>query len=106
MATKKIATKSIKSAGPKSKASKATGVGVARYLGKKIILKCMNYFYYGTVREVDAFCAVIDDAYAVFETGSFEDTTFKDAQRIGDHFCVTLQSIEAFGPSRSTPKAT
>jgi len=103
MATKN-APKTTKLAKKAPKAVKSTGVGVARYIGQPIILKCMNYFYYGTVVEVDAFCAVIEDCYAVFETGAFDDPNFKDAQRVGDRFNVALQSIEAFGPSKSVPK--
>ena len=97
MATKKTATKATTK-------TKAVGVGVAQFMGKSILLKCMNYFYFGKIIGVDAFGATVQDCYVVFETGAFDAAQFKDAQKIGDRFVIALQSIEAFGPVSAVPK--
>jgi hypothetical protein len=99
MATKKTATKSTKkTATPLNRKPKTLAVGVAQYIGQKIILKCMNYFYFGEILSVDAFSAKVKDCAVVFETGPFTDKDLKDAQKMGCDFNVALQSIEAYGP--------
>lgn len=73
--------------------------GLASLLGKNVTLFCGVYIYTGKLVGISETCVKLSDARVVYETGSFETDTFKDAQSINQGGCwyVTTQSIESFG---------
>jgi hypothetical protein len=75
------------------------GEGLMTYLGDKVTLFCMNYIYTGTLSGVNDTCVELTDASIVYETGSFTDSGWKDAQRLsGERWFVQTAAIESFGP--------
>jgi len=65
-------------------------------LGEKVILFCMNYFYFGKLTGVNATCCLLEEGGIVYETGAFTDKAWKDAQPVGGPLYVVLDKIEAF----------
>ena len=72
-------------------------------LNEKILVFCMNYFYYGKLLQISEDHITLTDCYQVFETGSYKDHKFKDAQFICPQWNIMLSSIESFGISPKHP---
>lgn len=72
------------------------GEGLVALMGKKVLLFCLNYIYTGTLTGVNATCVLLEDAAIVYETGSFSDKSFKDAQRLPNDLYIQTGSIESF----------
>lgn len=74
------------------------GEGLDAFLGKKIMLMCMNYNYSGTVEGVnDTFIKLSgDDAVIVYETGEWIAKSWMDAQKVGAPIYVQRCKVEAF----------
>lgn len=66
-------------------------------LGENVILFCLNYFYAGRLVGVNDTCIKLENAHIVYETGSFSDSKFKEAQKISDEHYVATGTIESFG---------
>jgi hypothetical protein len=73
------------------------GEGLMALLGEQVLLFCLNYIYTGKLIGVDTTCALLENPSIVYETGSFVDKTFKDAQRLPAQCYVMLSAIESFG---------
>lgn len=72
------------------------GEGLTALLGEKVILFCLNYIYTGKLVGVNASCVLLNDAAIVYETGAFNQTKFKDAQKLTHPHYVQTFSIESF----------
>lgn len=67
-------------------------------IGKNVTFFCMNYIYTGKLVYVDDVQARLDDAKIVYETGTFDDPNWSDAQAIpGKTWHVRLSAVESFG---------
>jgi len=77
--------------------TEVSGEGLESFLGKSIVLWCMNYIYTGTLVGVNATCCKLSDASVVYETGGLSDATWKDAQKLPSDWYVNLAAIESFG---------
>lgn len=66
-------------------------------LGKKVTFFCVNYIYTGILIHVNESCASLKDAAIVYETGSFADTKWRDAQPLPGDWHVRLGAVESFG---------
>lgn len=73
------------------------GEGLVSLLGEKVLLFCVNYIYTGRLAGVNASCVLLEEPAIVYETGTFSDKSFKDAQPLGLPLYVQTGSIEAFG---------
>ena len=73
------------------------GEGLVGLLGKKVTLFCMNYIYCGMLEGVKDTCVKLGEAYLVYETGSFAEKGFKDAQKLADSWYVQTAAIESYG---------
>lgn len=73
--------------------------GMISLLGQQVEIRCNVYIYAGTLVGVNQTCVKLDNMAIVYETGSFTDTKYKDAQKVGDGQYVALGLIESFGPS-------
>lgn len=71
--------------------------GLMALLGKNVTLFCVNYIYAGKLVGVNKTCVKLENAHLVFETGSFTDSKFKDAQKLNKEFYVQVMAIESFG---------
>ena len=77
------------------------GEGLVALLGQKVMLFCMNYIYAGTLTGINESCVQLTDAKIVYETGSFTDKGYKDAQELpGGVWYVQTGAIESFGPGK------
>lgn len=75
------------------------GEGLVSLLGEKVILFCMNYFYAGKLAGVNSDCVLLEDGGIVYETGPFNDSSWKDFQKIGKLY-VRISSIEAYAKGK------
>lgn len=71
--------------------------GFEKLLGERVTLFCMNYIYTGRMMGVNDRFVLLDDPSIVYETGAFNDKSWKDAQALPHPIYVMLSSIEAFG---------
>lgn len=72
--------------------------GLLALIGEKVMLMCVNYFYYGTLTGVNDKDVALKDVHIVYETGNWKNTSWKDAQNL----CVTewfvkTDAIESYG---------
>ena len=75
--------------------------GLEVLLGKQVLVFCMVYIYSGKLVGVNSTCIKLENAHMVFETGSFDAKTYKDAQKLpSSNFYVSINSIESFGLAR------
>lgn len=71
--------------------------GLDALMGKRVTLFCAVYIYTGTLVGINDTCVKLDDAAIVYETGSFSDQVWKDAQKLPKSWYVRLSAIESFG---------
>ena len=72
------------------------GEGLESLLGEQVILFCMNFNYSGRLIGVSEKFCLLEDGAIVYETGSFTDKKWKDAQPVGKPLYVMLDKIESF----------
>jgi len=70
--------------------------GLIALLGKQVTLFCLNYIYSGTLEGVNEKCVKLNNAAIIYETGSFNDSSFKDAQKLPNDVYVMINTIESF----------
>jgi hypothetical protein len=73
------------------------GEGLVKLMGENVTLFCMNYIYTGKLVGVNDTCVLLENAAVVYETGSFNDKKWKDAQNLPGEWYVQTSSIESFG---------
>ena len=73
------------------------GEGLEKLLGERLTLFCANYIYTGTLSGVNDTCVLLTDAAIVYETGSFSEKEWNDAQKLPCEWYVQIQAIESFG---------
>jgi hypothetical protein len=81
--------------------SEVENEGLMALLGKTVTLFCANYIYAGKLVGVNKSCVKLENAHIVYETGTFTDPKFKDAQRIAKDWYVQTAAIESFGEGKS-----
>lgn len=74
-----------------------TPQGLTALLGQEVTLFCLNYIYSGRLAGVSDTCVLLEDAAIVYETGSFTDEKWKNAEKLPNRWYVQLSSIESFG---------
>lgn len=73
------------------------GEGVESLLGEQVTFFCMNYIYTGKLIGVNATCVLLQDPKIVYETGTFTDKEWKDAQSLPNNLYIQTTAIESFG---------
>ena len=74
--------------------------GLDGLLGEAVTFLCMNYFYVGTLVGVNDSCVKIEGPKIIYETGDWENKSWKDAQPLGpsvEFLYINTAAIEAFG---------
>jgi len=66
-------------------------------MGKTVTLFCVNYFYTGKLTGVNDACVLLENPSIVYETGSWADERWQDAQRLPNEIYIMLSAIESFG---------
>lgn len=70
--------------------------GITALLGQQVTLFGMNYIYTGKLAGVNATHVVLEDpAKIVYETGPFNDPSWKDAEALPPPVIVMLGAVEA-----------
>ena len=70
--------------------------GLVALLGKTITLFCANYIYTGKLEGVNQNCVKLSSPKIVYETGEFDNKTWKDAQPLPNDLYVQCGMIESF----------
>ena len=59
---------------------------------------CLNYIYAGKLVGVNETFVKLEDAAIVYETGSFKDKGYTDAQKLpGSAWYVQITAVESYG---------
>ena len=72
------------------------GEGLIGLMGERITVFCMNYFYTGKLTSVNGQFVKLEEAAVVYETGSFDEKEWKDAQKLPKPVYVMISAIESF----------
>ena len=72
------------------------GEGLIGLMGERITVFCMNYFYTGKLTSVNDQFVKLEEAAVVYETGSFDEKEWKDAQKLPKPVYVMISAIESF----------
>ena len=74
------------------------GEGLEALLGQNVLLFCMNYIYTGKLVGVNSAFVKLEGAKIVYETGSFSDKNYKDAQNLpANEWYIQTSATESYG---------
>ena len=73
------------------------GEGFEALMGEVITVFCLNYIYTGKLIGVNDTCILLDDPKIVYETGSFNEKGWKDAQSLPNQMYIQTGCVESFG---------
>jgi hypothetical protein len=71
--------------------------GLVSLLEQTVTLFCAVYIYTGKLVGVNATCVKLENPKIVYETGAFNNSTWKDAQALPNDLYIQTSMIEAFG---------
>ena len=71
--------------------------GFLALFGETITCFCAVYIYTGKLVGVNDTCIKLENPAIVYETGSFNSKTWKDAQNLPNELYLQVGMIEAFG---------
>jgi hypothetical protein len=71
--------------------------GLMKLIGETVTLFCASYIYTGKLTGVNESCVLLTDAKIVYETGAFNEKSWKDAQDLPHDWHVQIGMIESFG---------
>ena len=71
--------------------------GFLALLGETITCFCAVYIYTGKLVGVNETCIKLENPKIVYETGSFTDRMWKDAQNLPNDLYLQIGMIESFG---------
>lgn len=74
--------------------------GFFALMDETITVFCMNYIYAGKLVGVNTKFIKLENAHIVYETGSFSDKKFKDAQKVSDNLYIQLNSVESYAVTK------
>ncbi len=66
-------------------------------MGETVTLFCVNYFYTGKLIGVNDTCILLENPSIIYETGAWDETGWKDAQKLTSDVFVMLSAVESFG---------
>ena len=73
------------------------GEGFEALLGETITVFCLNYIYTGKLTGVNDSCILLESPKIVYETGPFNEPSWKDAQSLPNCLYIQTGCIESFG---------
>jgi hypothetical protein len=79
------------------KVEEVQGEGLMGLMGEQVTLFCLNYIYTGKLVGVNDTFVKLEKASVVYETGSFSDPKFKDAQQLPNDWYIQLSAVESYG---------
>ena len=66
-------------------------------IGKRVTIFCAVYIYTGKLVDVTDKYVKLEAASIVYETGSFDEPNWRDAQPLPNNWYVATNIIESFG---------
>jgi len=78
------------------KVEEIAGEGLLALLGENVLIFGVNYIYAGKLVGVNDTCILLENGGIVYETGDFNNKSYKDFQKVSDQLYVQLGAIEAF----------
>lgn len=79
------------------KVEEVSGEGLVGLMGQNVTLFCLNYIYTGLLVGVNETYVKLEKAKVVFETGAYDEKSWKDAQPLPGDWYVQLSAVESFG---------
>lgn len=79
------------------KVEEVDGEGLIGLMGEEVTLFCLNYIYAGKLVGVNKSYVKLEGAKVIYETGAFNEKSWKDAQGLPHDWYVKLGAIESFG---------
>ena len=70
--------------------------GLEGLMGQNVTFFCLNYIYTGKLVGVDENWVKLENAKIVYETGPFNEPSWKDAQELPHPVYVLLRTVESF----------
>lgn len=83
------------------KVEEVAGEGLIGLMGEDVLILCMNYFYAGKLIGVNEQFIQLENVHIVYETGSFSNKAYTDAQKISDIFYIQLSAVESYGKGKA-----
>ena len=80
-----------------AKAVEVSEEGLESLLGQTVTFFCAVYIYTGELIGVNSTCVKLKNPKIVYETGEFDNKTWKDAQALPNELYLQVGMIEAFG---------
>ncbi len=77
--------------------SEVSGEGLEALLGQTVTFFCAVYIYTGELVGVNTTCIKLKNPKIVYETGSFSEKNWKDAQSLPNELYLQVGMIESFG---------
>jgi hypothetical protein len=78
--------------------TEVAGEGLESLLGQDVLIFGLNYIYTGKLVGVNSTFVKIEGARLVYETGSFDNHGYTDAQKLpGSVWYLQTSAIESFG---------
>ena len=77
------------------------GEGLEKLIGETVTLFCLNYFYNGKLVGVNDDCVLLAAPKIIYETGSWTDSEWEDAQSMGiNELYVRIPVIESYAATK------
>lgn len=70
---------------------------IESYMGKKITILCVRYFYIGTLCAIDGDLIKISGARKVYELGKLETKNIESEESFNRDWVINVNAIESFG---------
>ena len=77
--------------------TEVSGEGLEGLLGQTVTFFCAVYIYTGELVGVNSTCVKLKNPKIVYETGAFNEKSWKDAQALPNEFYLMTSMIEGFG---------
>lgn len=78
------------------KVEEGAGEGLLALMGQTVTIFCMNYIYAGTLVGINDTFVKLENGHIIYETGSFSEKKFKDAQKVSQELYIQLNSVESY----------
>jgi hypothetical protein len=70
--------------------------GLTAFLGQRVLLMGLKFFYEGILVSVNGTLAKLQDAGIVYETGRWDAKVYKDLQKVHADLYVNMEAVESF----------
>ena len=87
----------MKALAPKIEVMEVENEGLVSLLGQTVTFFCAVYIYTGKLVGVNSNYVKLESPKIVYETGSFDQKNWKDAQSLPNEFYIQTAMIEGFG---------